>query len=115
MGGAIDYVSIRRYIQNLRGELVLLLSGLRGAGIERIHFAWAGGFGGGTHYRLHGPTLLISTITPERRQSHPLSVAMTRRMILGSISYASTMKGRPLIATVSNWKSGYVVKNWRRQ
>jgi hypothetical protein len=50
------------YATDLRGELAgRELARIRDAGIERIHFAWAGGFapGEGHYYRLHGPTFVI--------------------------------------------------------
>jgi len=64
-GAQFSYVSIRIYPEP--GELAFAqLKRLRGAGIERIHFAWAGGFepGEAHYYRLHGPTLLIEYDTP---------------------------------------------------
>jgi hypothetical protein len=50
------------YARRLRKELAEAeLARIRAAGIEKVHFAWAGGSepGQGHYYRLHGPTFVI--------------------------------------------------------
>ncbi|HXE74018.1 MAG TPA: DUF3500 domain-containing protein [Candidatus Xenobia bacterium] len=50
------------YARRLRKELAEAeLARIRAAGLEKIHFAWAGGSepGQGHYYRLHGPTFVI--------------------------------------------------------
>lgn len=68
---------IEEYIQNLRSESAeAQLKRLREAGIERIHFAWAGGLepGEAHYYRLHGPTLLIEYDNTQNDANHIHSV-----------------------------------------
>ena len=68
---------VEEYIQNLRDELAFAqLKRLREAGIERIHFAWAGGFQPeeAHYYRLHGPTLLIEYDNTQNDANHIHSV-----------------------------------------
>jgi len=76
MAAQCSYVSIRRIYPEPAGELAFAqLKWLRGAGIERIHFAWAGGFEPGeAHYRLHGPTLLIEYDNTQNDANHIHSV-----------------------------------------
>ncbi|MGH9814258.1 MAG: DUF3500 domain-containing protein, partial [Candidatus Acidiferrales bacterium] len=53
---------IEVYARRLRSELAdAELERIRGEGIEKIHFAWAGGAqpGQGHYYRIHGPTFVI--------------------------------------------------------
>ena len=48
---------------------------LRDAGIERVHFAWAGPIEGGAYYyRVHGPTLLIELDNTQNNGNHIHSV-----------------------------------------
>lgn len=68
---------IEEYIHNMRGELAQAqLQRIQSAGIERIHFAWAGGIEAGQahYYRLHGPTLLIEYDNTQNNANHIHSV-----------------------------------------
>ncbi len=68
---------IEEYIQNMRDELAQSqLKRISEAGLERIHFAWAGGLESGQahYYRLHGPTLLIEYDNTQNNANHIHSV-----------------------------------------
>jgi hypothetical protein len=65
------------YVRNMRQDIAdLQLRGLHEAGIERIHFAWAGSLEPGQphYYRLHGPTLLIEYDNTQNDANHIHSV-----------------------------------------
>jgi hypothetical protein len=68
---------IDAYARNMRAELAEKeLGRMREAGIERIHFAWAGPIepGRAHYYRLHGPTLLIEYDNTQNSANHIHSV-----------------------------------------
>lgn len=61
------------YAGNLQPELAeASLDRVRKAGIERLHFAWAGGSspGQGHYYRIQGPTLLIEYDNTQNQANH---------------------------------------------
>jgi len=61
------------YACNLRDELAAAhLQRIRQAGVERLHFAWAGGTarGEGHYYRIHGPTVLIEYDNTQNGANH---------------------------------------------
>ncbi|MGH7349402.1 MAG: DUF3500 domain-containing protein, partial [Candidatus Rokuibacteriota bacterium] len=68
---------IEEYARNMRSELAEQeISRMREAGLERIHFAWAGPLDPGRahYYRLHGPTLLIEYDNTQNNANHIHSV-----------------------------------------
>jgi hypothetical protein len=68
---------IEAYARNMRAELAEQeLARMREAGLERIHFAWAGPLdvGRAHYYRLHGPTLLIEFDNTQNNANHIHSV-----------------------------------------
>ncbi|HSE06153.1 MAG TPA: DUF3500 domain-containing protein [Methylomirabilota bacterium] len=68
---------IEEYARNMRGELAEQeLRRMREAGLEGIHFAWAGPIEAGRahYYRLHGPTLLIEYDNTQNNANHVHSV-----------------------------------------
>jgi hypothetical protein len=65
------------YVRNMRSEVAEAeLARMRDAGIERVHFAWAGPIDadGAHYYRLHGPTLLIEYDNTQNDANHIHSV-----------------------------------------
>jgi hypothetical protein len=61
------------YARNLRDELAEAhLKRIRRAGVDRLHFAWAGGTarGEGHYYRIHGPTVLIEYDNTQNNANH---------------------------------------------
>ena len=68
---------IEEYARNMRSELAEQeLRRMRDAGLERIHFAWAGALEAGKahYYRLHGPTVLIEYDNTQNNANHIHSV-----------------------------------------
>jgi Protein of unknown function (DUF3500) len=68
---------IEEYARNMRSELAEQeLRRMREAGLERVHFAWAGPLESGKahYYRLHGPTLLIEYDNTQNNANHIHSV-----------------------------------------
>jgi hypothetical protein len=68
---------VEEYARNMRAELAEAeLRRLRDAGIEGLHFAWAGAIEAGkaNYYRLHGPTLLIEYDNTQNDANHIHSV-----------------------------------------
>jgi hypothetical protein len=68
---------VEEYARNMRAEMAEAeLQRLREAGLERLHFAWAGPLGPGQahYYRLHGPTLLIEFDNTQNDANHIHSV-----------------------------------------
>jgi len=64
---------IAEYAQNMRHDLApAQLEKITGAGVEKIHFAWAGGMEPGQphYYRIHGPTLLIEYDNTQNHANH---------------------------------------------
>ena len=64
---------IETYVTNVRPELAKrALDGLTAAGIDRIHFAWAGSQHPGRphYYRLHGPRLVIEYDNTQNEANH---------------------------------------------
>ncbi len=80
MGGeqrALALRLIEEYARNMRTELAEEeLRRLREAGVERVHFAWAGPLEANKahYYRLHGPTLLIEYDNTQNDANHVHSV-----------------------------------------
>jgi len=61
------------YAGNLRDDFAAAhLQRIRRAGVERLHFAWAGGTarGEGHYYRIHGPTVLIEYDNTQNNANH---------------------------------------------
>ena len=68
---------IEEYARNMRSDLAEgELRRIRDAGLERIHFAWAGPLEAGKahYYRLHGPTVLIEYDNSQNDANHIHSV-----------------------------------------
>lgn len=68
---------IEVYARNYRPQYAeAQLQQIRAAGLEQIHFAWAGGFNPGEahYYRLHGPRLLIEYDNTQNQANHIHSV-----------------------------------------
>jgi Protein of unknown function (DUF3500) len=68
---------VEEYARNVRGELAEQeLRRMHEAGLERVHFAWAGPIepGRAHYYRLHGPTLLIEYDNSQNSANHIHSV-----------------------------------------
>ncbi|MCA1591019.1 MAG: DUF3500 domain-containing protein [Acidobacteria bacterium] len=64
---------IEEYVNNMRGEFASSqLRRIRSAGVEKIHFAWAGGSERGQphYYRIHGPSLLIEFDNTQNNANH---------------------------------------------
>jgi len=68
---------VEEYARNMRAELAEAeLRQLREAGVEQLHFAWAGPLerGKAHYYRLHGPTVLIEYDNTQNDANHVHSV-----------------------------------------
>jgi len=68
---------VEEYARNMRAELAEAeLRRLREAGVESLHFAWAGSLepGKAHYYRVHGPTLLIEYDNSQNDANHIHSV-----------------------------------------
>jgi hypothetical protein len=68
---------VEEYARNMRTEVAdVELRRVREAGIERLHFAWAGPIepGQAHYYRVHGPTLLIELDNTQNDVNHIHSV-----------------------------------------
>ncbi|HWC01152.1 MAG TPA: DUF3500 domain-containing protein [Methylomirabilota bacterium] len=68
---------IETYARNMRGDLAEAeLRKVHAAGIERVHFAWAGPIDPTRphYYRLHGPTVLIEYDNTQNNANHVHSV-----------------------------------------
>ena len=68
---------VEEYANTMRSEMAEEeLRRLREAGLERVHFAWAGPLAPGQahYYRLHGPTLLIEYDNTQNDANHIHSV-----------------------------------------
>ena len=68
---------VEEYALNMRAEVVdEELRRLRAAGLERLHFAWAGSLerGQAHYYRIHGPTVLIELDNTQNDANHVHSV-----------------------------------------
>src|ERR687892_2243632 len=64
---------IEAYVRNMRADLAEQeLRALHEAGLEKLHFAWAGARERGTchYYRLHGPTMLVEYDNTEPNHTH---------------------------------------------
>ncbi len=64
---------LEMYARRLRKELAEAeLARIRAAGIEKVHFAWAGGSEAGQphYYRLHGPTFVIEYDNTQDNANH---------------------------------------------
>ncbi len=68
---------LKLYAANLRTDLgEAHLTRIRSAGVERLHFAWAGGVRPGEkhYYRIHGPTHLVEYDNTQNDANHIHSV-----------------------------------------
>jgi hypothetical protein len=68
---------VEEYVRNMRAEMAEEeLRRVRAAGLERVHFAWAGPLepGRAHYYRLHGPALLIEYDNTQNDANHIHSV-----------------------------------------
>lgn len=64
---------IRELVSNLRSELAQSeLKAIQAAGVDKIHFAWAGSLkpGEGHYYRIHGPTFIIEYDNTQNQANH---------------------------------------------
>lgn len=78
---------VQEYAQNMRAELAdAELRGVRDAGIERLHFAWAGPTDPGKahYYRIHGPTVLIEFDNTQNDANHIHAVYRDPRRDFGA-------------------------------
>jgi len=68
---------VEEYARNMRADLAdAELRRITEAGVERLHFAWAGPIepGHGHYYRIHGPTVLIELDNTQNDANHIHSV-----------------------------------------
>ena len=68
---------VEEYARNMRPDLAdEHLRRIREAGVERLHFAWAGPIdpGHAHYYRIHGPTVLIELDNTQNDANHIHSV-----------------------------------------
>src|SRR5262249_20626517 len=68
---------VEEYARNMRGDLAdAELRRIREAGVERLHFAWAGSLEPGRphYYRIHGPSVLIEYDNTQNDANHVHSV-----------------------------------------
>ena len=68
---------VEEYARNVRGDLAEVeLRRVREAGVEGLHFAWAGPIepGHGHYYRVHGPSVLIEFDNTQNDANHIHSV-----------------------------------------
>lgn len=68
---------LAEYVNNIEPELARArIQRIEAAGIERLHFAWAGSAepGGPHYYRIHGPTVLIEYDNTQSNANHIHSV-----------------------------------------
>ena len=78
---------VQEYAQNMRPELAEEeLRRVRDAGIERLHFAWAGATepGKAHYYRIHGPTVLIEFDNTQNDANHIHTVYRDPRRDFGA-------------------------------
>ena len=64
---------VREYVQRVRPELATdEMERIRQAGLDKIHFAWAGGLakGEGHYYRVQGPTFLLEYDNTQNDNNH---------------------------------------------
>jgi hypothetical protein len=64
---------VQEYAHNLRRDLASAeLESIKHAGIDKIHFAWAGSLarGEGHYYRIHGPTFIIEYDNTQNDANH---------------------------------------------
>jgi hypothetical protein len=64
---------VREYVERLRPDLAALdLKKIEKAGVEKIHFAWAGGIekGQGHYYRAQGPTFVLEYDNTQNDNNH---------------------------------------------
>ena len=64
---------VREYVRRARPELADAdLAKIQKAGVERVHFAWAGGLekGEGHYYRVQGPTFLLEYDNTQNNNNH---------------------------------------------
>lgn len=77
---------VEAYVRNMRAAAAEQeMRDLRDAGLEKLHFAWAGGTAPDTphYYRLHGPTVLIEYDNTQNDANHVHSVWHDPRNGLG--------------------------------
>ena len=90
LGGESRALALRLleiYARNMRGDLAEgELRKLHAAGIERVHFAWAGPIDAKRphYYRLHGPTVLIEYDNTQNNANHIHSVWHDPRSSFGA-------------------------------
>jgi Protein of unknown function (DUF3500) len=77
---------VEEFARNMRAEIADdELRRLREAGIEGLHFAWAGPLDAGAHYyRIHGPTVLIELDNTQNEANHVHSVWHDPRNAFGA-------------------------------
>ena len=74
---ALTLKLVETYLGNMRADLAgLHLDRMREAGIDRLHFAWAGSLEPSRphYYRLHGPTLVVEYDNTQNGANHVHSV-----------------------------------------
>jgi hypothetical protein len=68
---------VEEYVENLAPDLATAkLDKVKQAGLENLHFSWAGGSGRGepVYYRVHGPSFIIEFINMGQNINHFHSV-----------------------------------------
>ena len=97
---------VEEYARNMRPELAEeQLRRIREAGVERIHFAWAGPIepGHAHYYRIHGPTVLIELDNTQNDANHIHSVWHDPRNDFGAdLLRAHYERGPPAPARLSS-------------
>ena len=96
---------IVQVVRTLRGELAdEALQGIRDAGLERVHFAWAGGLapGVGHYYRVQGPTFIIEYDNTQNDANHIHVVWHSLESNFGLDALQSHYKNHPHKAGVRN-------------
>ena len=89
---------VEEYARNMRPDLAdEHLRRIREAGVERIHFAWAGPIdpGHAHYYRIHGPTVLIELDNTQNDANHIHSVWHDPAERLRRRSPARALRARP--------------------
>jgi hypothetical protein len=88
---------VEEYTRNMRAEVAEgELERMREAGVERLHFAWAGPLepGHAHYYRIHGPTVLIEFDNSQNEANHIHSVWHDPRNGFGADLLRAHYEGR---------------------
>ena len=85
------------YAGSMREEIATsALARLREAGVEALHFAWAGSLERGRphYFRVHGPTVLVEYDNTQDGANHVHSVWIDPNRFLAAISCRRTIRAR---------------------